>query len=221
MSRTAGVGKTSGPARRTLVLDRRTSISLNDTLVGIELNTSGCRLAWCTWANDVSAQCPGPDSNPGKLGASKNAIGASRRSVTNAPSRRSSSRLQNSSEPRSISFNGTSGGGVPFSRCVIPDSIVVNGDLTLTDPECDTCHVGGPENSLRRIFPRLSPANAALYAVVHSIVVALGCSATLGFMHTGHHRSFVYDIADLYKTELSITSENTLITLADARASFC
>jgi len=38
---------------------------------------------------------------------------------------------------------------------------------------------------------------------------------------TGHHRSFVYDIADLYKTELSITSENTLITLADARASFC
>jgi hypothetical protein len=38
------------------------------------------------------------------------------------------------------------------------------------------------------------------YAVVHSIIVALGCSAALGFMHTGHHRSFVYDIADLYNT---------------------
>ena len=51
--------------------------------------------------------------------------------------------------------------------------------------------------------------------------LALGCSAALGFIHTGHHRSFVYDIADLYKAELSITSENTLITLADAIASFC
>ncbi|MGV7354127.1 type I-E CRISPR-associated endonuclease Cas1e [Mycobacterium kansasii] len=50
----------------------------------------------------------------------------------------------------------------------------------------------------------LSAANAALYGVVHSVVVALGCSAALGFVHTGHHRSFVYDIADLYKAESSI-----------------
>lgn len=50
----------------------------------------------------------------------------------------------------------------------------------------------------------LSAANAALYGVVHSVVVALGCSPALGFIHTGHQRSFVYDIADLYKTELSI-----------------
>ena len=53
------------------------------------------------------------------------------------------------------------------------------------------------------------------------VIVTLGCSAALGSMHTGHHRSFAYDIADPYKTELSITSENTLLTLADARASFC
>ncbi|SON62622.1 CRISPR-associated endonuclease Cas1 [Mycobacterium simulans] len=50
----------------------------------------------------------------------------------------------------------------------------------------------------------LSAANAALYGIVHSVIVALGCSPALGFIHTGHHRSFVYDIADLYKAELSI-----------------
>ncbi|TNC22059.1 MULTISPECIES: type I-E CRISPR-associated endonuclease Cas1e [Amycolatopsis] len=50
----------------------------------------------------------------------------------------------------------------------------------------------------------LSATNAALYGIVHSIIVALGCSPALGFVHTGHHRSFVYDIADLYKAELTI-----------------
>lgn len=34
--------------------------------------------------------------------------------------------------------------------------------------------------------------------------MALGCSPGLGFVHVGHERSFVYDIADLYKAELSI-----------------
>ena len=32
----------------------------------------------------------------------------------------------------------------------------------------------------------------------------MGCSPGLGFVHTGHERSFVYDIADLYKAEISI-----------------
>ncbi|MDR7301415.1 type I-E CRISPR-associated endonuclease Cas1e [Haloactinomyces albus] len=50
----------------------------------------------------------------------------------------------------------------------------------------------------------LSAANSALYGIVHSVIVALGCSPALGFVHTGHHRSFVYDIADLYKAELTI-----------------
>lgn len=50
----------------------------------------------------------------------------------------------------------------------------------------------------------LSAANAALYGVVHSVVVALGCAPGLGFIHTGNQRSFVYDIADLYKAEFSI-----------------
>ncbi len=50
----------------------------------------------------------------------------------------------------------------------------------------------------------LSAANAALYGVVHSVVVALGCAPGLGFIHTGHQRSFVYDVADLYKADHSI-----------------
>ena len=50
----------------------------------------------------------------------------------------------------------------------------------------------------------LSAAHACLYGVVHAAIVAVGCSPGLGFVHTGHERSFVYDIADLYKAELSI-----------------
>ncbi|NCD09194.1 MAG: type I-E CRISPR-associated endonuclease Cas1 [Negativicutes bacterium] len=50
----------------------------------------------------------------------------------------------------------------------------------------------------------LSAAHSCLYGIVHSVIVALGCSPGLGFVHTGHERSFVYDIADLYKAELSI-----------------
>lgn len=50
----------------------------------------------------------------------------------------------------------------------------------------------------------LSAANASLYGVVHSVVVALGCSPALGFIHTGHQLSFVYDMADLYKAEVTI-----------------
>ncbi|PSS43026.1 type I-E CRISPR-associated endonuclease Cas1 [Arthrobacter woluwensis] len=50
----------------------------------------------------------------------------------------------------------------------------------------------------------LSAAHACLYGIVHSVIVALGCSPGLGFVHTGHTRSFVYDIADLYKAEVTI-----------------
>ena len=50
----------------------------------------------------------------------------------------------------------------------------------------------------------LSAATACLYGVVHAVVVALGCSPGLGFVHTGHDRSFVYDVADLYKVEIAV-----------------
>ncbi|MET9201498.1 type I-E CRISPR-associated endonuclease Cas1e [Gordonia sp. NPDC003585] len=50
----------------------------------------------------------------------------------------------------------------------------------------------------------LSAATTCLYGVAHAVIVALGCSPGLGFVHTGHDRSFVYDVADLYKAEIAI-----------------
>lgn len=50
----------------------------------------------------------------------------------------------------------------------------------------------------------LSAATTALYGVVHAAVVAVGCAPGLGFVHTGNERSFVYDVADLYKADLAI-----------------
>ena len=55
-----------------------------------------------------------------------------------------------------------------------------------------------------RINQALSAAHACLYGIVHAAIVALGASPGLGFVHTGHTRSFVYDIADLYKAEITI-----------------
>lgn len=50
----------------------------------------------------------------------------------------------------------------------------------------------------------LSSANACLYGIAHAAIVHLGCSPGLGFIHTGHVLSFVYDVADLYKAEVTI-----------------
>lgn len=50
----------------------------------------------------------------------------------------------------------------------------------------------------------LTAAHQALYGLSYSVIVALGASAALGFVHTGHDMSFVYDFADLYKAEFSI-----------------
>ncbi len=50
----------------------------------------------------------------------------------------------------------------------------------------------------------LSAGHACLYGVAHAVIQALGCSPGLGFVHTGHDCSFVYDIADLYKAEITI-----------------
>jgi CRISPR-associated protein Cas1 len=50
----------------------------------------------------------------------------------------------------------------------------------------------------------LSAATTCLYGIVHAVIVALGCSPGLGFVHTGHVRSFVFDIADLYKAEIAV-----------------
>ncbi len=50
----------------------------------------------------------------------------------------------------------------------------------------------------------LSMANYCLYGIIHSVIVALGCTPGLGFVHNNHDRAFVYDIADLYKAQITI-----------------
>lgn len=50
----------------------------------------------------------------------------------------------------------------------------------------------------------LSAANSCLYGVCHAAIVSAGFSPALGFIHTGKQLSFVYDVADLYKTEVTI-----------------
>ncbi len=50
----------------------------------------------------------------------------------------------------------------------------------------------------------LSAANACLNGLCHAAIVTLGYSPGLGFIHQGKQLSFVYDIADLYKTALTV-----------------
>ena len=50
----------------------------------------------------------------------------------------------------------------------------------------------------------LSAANALLNGICHAAIVSGGYSTGLGFLHTGLQLSFVYDIADLYKTRFTI-----------------
>jgi CRISP-associated protein Cas1 len=50
----------------------------------------------------------------------------------------------------------------------------------------------------------LSAGAACLYGVCHSAIVASGYTPALGFIHTGKQLSFVYDVADIYKSEMLI-----------------
>jgi len=50
----------------------------------------------------------------------------------------------------------------------------------------------------------LSSANACLYGLCHTAIISAGYTAGLGFIHTGKLLSFVYDVADLYKTEVTV-----------------
>lgn len=50
----------------------------------------------------------------------------------------------------------------------------------------------------------LSTANGCLYGLCHAAIVSTGFSPGLGFIHTGKSLAFVYDIADLYKCDVTI-----------------
>lgn len=60
-------------------------------------------------------------------------------------------------------------------------------------PDCTVEEVSLPEALL----------NAHGYVDL-AVIVALGLAPGLGFVHVGHERSFVYDVADLYKAEVTI-----------------
>jgi CRISPR-associated protein Cas1 len=70
----------------------------------------------------------------------------------------------------------------------------------------------------------LSAANSCLYGVCHAAIVSAGYSPALGFIHTGKMLSFVYDVADLYKADLTIpiafaaTAESTVKLESRVRA---
>ncbi|WP_326599296.1 type I-E CRISPR-associated endonuclease Cas1e [Streptomyces sp. NBC_01803] len=70
----------------------------------------------------------------------------------------------------------------------------------------------------------LSAANTCLYGIAHAAITAIGCTPGLGFVHTGKSHAFIYDIADLYKSQLTIPLAFSLHDAADpegdARRSF-
>ncbi|MHB0979855.1 MAG: type I-E CRISPR-associated endonuclease Cas1e [Thermoleophilia bacterium] len=60
----------------------------------------------------------------------------------------------------------------------------------------------------------LSAANSCLYGVCHAAILSAGYSAGLGFIHTGKQLSFVYDIADLYKVDITIPTAFSAVASA-------
>lgn len=50
----------------------------------------------------------------------------------------------------------------------------------------------------------LSTANSCLYGVCHAAIISAGYSPALGFIHTGNMLSFVHDVSDLYKVDITI-----------------
>ncbi|MDR7556559.1 MAG: type I-E CRISPR-associated endonuclease Cas1e [Armatimonadota bacterium] len=57
----------------------------------------------------------------------------------------------------------------------------------------------------------LSAGAAFLYGLCHAAVVSAGYSPALGFIHVGKQLSFIYDVADLYKTELLVPAAFTTV----------
>lgn len=62
----------------------------------------------------------------------------------------------------------------------------------------DDFSAGDPPNQA------ITAAAQCMYGIAHTVVVALGCSPGLGFVHSGHERSFVMDVADFYRTDVAI-----------------
>lgn len=59
-------------------------------------------------------------------------------------------------------------------------------------------------NAADSVNRALSAANACLHGLVHAALLSSGYSPALGFIHQGKQLSFVYDIADLYKMQVTV-----------------
>jgi len=55
-----------------------------------------------------------------------------------------------------------------------------------------------------KVNQALTSSNFALYSIVEAVIVALGYSPAIGFLHSGKNISFVLDIADLIKFETTV-----------------
>jgi len=75
----------------------------------------------------------------------------------------------------------------------------------------DNWHSADPVNRA------LSAANSCLYGICQAAILSTGYSPALGFIHTGRMLSFVYDIADLYKTEISIPVAFTVTAESESK----
>ena len=62
----------------------------------------------------------------------------------------------------------------------------------------------GDWNAADPVNRALSAANACLNGIAHAAILSAGYSAGLGFIHQGKQLAFAYDVADLYKTQLTV-----------------
>jgi len=65
----------------------------------------------------------------------------------------------------------------------------------------------------------LTAASSALYGIAHAVIAGMGFIPALGVIHTGTDRSFVYDIADLYKAEIAIPAAFDAVASAQGEPS--
>ena len=65
----------------------------------------------------------------------------------------------------------------------------------------------------------LTAASSALYGIAHAVIAGIGFVPALGVIHTGTDRSFVYDIADLYKAEIAIPAAFDAVASAQGNPS--
>jgi CRISPR-associated protein Cas1 len=75
---------------------------------------------------------------------------------------------------------------------------------TYNVPWSGRCYDRGNWGHADPVNRALSAAHALLNGICHAGIVSGGYSPGLGFIHTGRQTSFVYDIADLYKAEITI-----------------